>query len=84
MYSIKISNQAKKDLQLVQQSNLKENVKNLLEILEQDPYRPPYEKLRFNLNGLYSRRINRQHRLVYRINEKDKIVTIMSMWSHYE
>ena len=46
---------------------------------------PPYfEKLQGNLPGAYSRRINAKHRLVYRVEKEEKIVIIISMWSHYE
>lgn len=33
---------------------------------------------------MYSRRINIKHRLVYKVNEEEKKVQILSMWSHYE
>ncbi len=41
------------------------------------------EKLKHNLQGLYSRRINKKHRLVYSINEKVVTVYVLSAWSHY-
>ncbi|MGO3372169.1 type II toxin-antitoxin system YoeB family toxin, partial [Pseudolactococcus laudensis] len=34
--------------------------------------------------GRYSRRINHQHRVVYKVNEELKKVEIYSAWSHYE
>ena len=33
---------------------------------------------------LYSRRINYQHRLVYKVHEEEKIIQIISLWTHYE
>ena len=33
---------------------------------------------------MYSRRINRQHRLVYEVDTASRIVRIISMWTHYE
>ena len=45
---------------------------------------PPYEKLIGELAGAYSRRINHQHRLVYRVNEESRLVDILRMWTHYE
>jgi Txe/YoeB family toxin of toxin-antitoxin system len=45
---------------------------------------PPYERLLGNLNSCYSRRINVQHRLVYTVDEENKIIKIISMWTHYE
>lgn len=41
------------------------------------------EKLKHDLAGLYSSRINKKHRLVYSINEKVVTVHILSAWSHY-
>lgn len=45
---------------------------------------PPYEKLVGDMRGMYSRRINRQHSLFYDVDEEQKIVRIISMWTHYE
>lgn len=41
------------------------------------------ELLKYELAGLYSRRINRKHRIVYSINNRTVIVHILSAWSHY-
>ncbi|NOY94888.1 MAG: Txe/YoeB family addiction module toxin [Chlorobi bacterium] len=41
------------------------------------------EQLRHNLTGLYSRRINQKHRLVYSINEEIVTVLVLSAWAHY-
>ena len=83
-WQIILSKQAKKDAKKISSSGLKTQVKGLFEILQQDPYQPPYEKLVGNLAGYYSRRINIQHRLVYEIYETDKVVRILRMWTHYE
>ena len=82
-WQIILSKQAKKDAKKISSSGLKTQVKGLFEILQQDPYQPPYEKLVGNLAGYYSRRINIQHRLVYEIYETDKVVKILRMWTHY-
>jgi Txe/YoeB family toxin of toxin-antitoxin system len=37
-----------------------------------------------DLAGAYSRRINIKHRLVYEILEKEKVVKVIRMWTHYE
>ena len=65
-------------------SGLKPKAQALLEILQNNPYQPPYEKLVGNLARFYSRRINIQHRLVYEIHEEQKINRVLRMWSHYE
>lgn len=36
------------------------------------------------MSGLYFRRINIQHRLVYQVCETEKTIKIISLWSHYE
>ena len=41
------------------------------------------EQLKHNLTGLYSRRINQKHRLVYLINDEIVIVLVLSAWAHY-
>jgi hypothetical protein len=45
---------------------------------------PPYEKLRGDLSGACSRRINIQHRLVYQVLDDIKTVKVIRMWTHYE
>lgn len=86
-YKIKILKQAIKDKENIKQyPALKNNVNNLLELIKKNPFKnpPPFETLIGNFKGLYSRRINRQHRLVYRVLEDEKIIIIVSMWAHYE
>ncbi len=41
------------------------------------------EKLKHDLEGLYSRRINRKHRLVYDIKDEIITVIVLSAYSHY-
>lgn len=41
------------------------------------------EKLKHDLAGLYSRRINRKHRLVYDIKDEIVTVIVVSAHSHY-
>ena len=80
---ITFSKQALKDLQKVEQNkSLRRTVRELLLVLERNPYELPYEKLSGSLKGYYSRRINIQHRLVYQI--RDNEIKIISLWSHYE
>ena len=78
--------QAQKDSKKLASSGLKGKAKELLQIVELNPYQnpPSYEKLVGDLSGAYSRRINIQHRLVYQVLEDQKIVKVLRMWSHYE
>ena len=86
MYVIKLTKQAQKDAVLIKRAGHKQRVEKLLALLEQNPFETPpiYEKMFGNLEGYYSRRINIQHRLVYEIDEQNKIVKILRMWTHYE
>lgn len=76
--------QAQKDAKKIAKCNLKSKAIALLEILAKDPFQnpPPYEALVGNLRGAYSRRINIQHRLVYEVLKKEKVVKILRMWTH--
>ena len=83
MWTIKYSKQAVKDSKKIEQSNLKQSVINLLEVLKVNPFQnpSPYEKLVGDLTGKYSRRINIQHKLVYEVFEEEKIVRVLRMWT---
>lgn len=78
--------QAQKDASKLAAVGLKEKAAVLLEILEANPFQipPPYEKLVGDLTGAYSRRINIHHRLVYQVLEKERIVKVIRLWSHYD
>ena len=78
--------QAQKDAKKLNSSGLKLKAVKLLEILEQNPFQapPPYESLVGDLSGAYSRRINIQHRIVYQVIKKEKVVKILRMYTHYE
>lgn len=86
-YKIVITKSAQKDKEKIKSfPSLKNNVDNLLEILRNDPFQspPPFERLRGELSVYYSRRINKQHRLVYMIDTDLKVVKIVAMWTHYQ
>jgi len=85
-YKLVYTKQAKKDAKKAASSGLKSNIEDLLEIIKEDPFAdyPPYEKLVGKLEGAYSRRINIQHRLVYQVYEKEKVVKVIRMWTHYD
>ena len=78
--------QAKMDARKLAAAGLKQKALALLDVIRNDPYQnpPPYEKLVGDLSGAYSRRINIQHRLVYQVLEKEHIVKVLRLWTHYE
>lgn len=78
--------QARKDAKKLASGGLKEKAQALLEILKKNPLQNPlpYEALVGELTGAYSRRINIQHRLVYQIYPREKVVKVLRMRTHYE
>lgn len=86
MYQIVYTKAAAKDIPLLKAAGLDDKAKALIGLLRENPYQSPpsCEKLVGDLQGLYSRRINLQHRLVYQVYEDEKTVKIISLWSHYE
>jgi len=86
MWEIKLSKQALKDRALLKGAGLEDKAKQILSILAVNPFSPlpKYEKLIGDCSGFYSRRLNIQHRLVYRVDEENHVVYVDSMWSHCE
>lgn len=85
-WRVVFSRHALKDAKKLAAAGLKPKAQELLAVIAADPFRnpPPYEKLVGDLAGAYSRRINIQHRLVYEVFAKERVVRVLRMWSHYE
>ena len=85
-WQIVYAKQALKDAKKLSASGLKQKAQEILTILANNPFQnpPPYERLVGDLAGAYSRRINIQHRLVYEVHVREKVVRVLRMWTHYE
>lgn len=85
-WQVVFAKHALKDAKKLSAAGLREKAQALLDVLAQDPFQnpPPYEKLVGDLEGAYSRRINIQHRIVYEVFKKERIVRVLRMWTHYE
>ena len=85
-WQLVFSKHAEKDAKKLAAAGLKSKTQELLAFLSDDPFQnpPAYEKLVGDLAGAYSRRINIQHRLVYEVFVKERVVRVLRMWSHYE
>lgn len=85
-YRIVYTKQAQKDAKKLKNTDLAPKAKKLLELLKTDPFQTPptFEKLLGDLEGAYSRRINIQHRLVYQVLKKERVVKVLRLWTHYE
>lgn len=85
-WALVYSRHAQKDAKKLVAAGLKSKAQALLAVLVHDPFQnpPPYEKLVGDLSGVYSRRINIQHRLVYEVFSTEQTVRVVRMWTHYE
>ena len=86
LYKIEYHKKAIKDITKLKDNKLDNKARKLIDVLKLNPFQipPPYEKLVGELKGYYSRRINIQHRLIYKVEESRKVVQIISLWSRYE
>jgi toxin YoeB len=84
-WRVVFTKQAQKDARKLDRAGLRPKAEGLLDLLRIDPYRqtPRFEKLVGDLAGAYSRRISIQHRLVYQVLEKPRVVKVLRMWTHY-
>lgn len=85
-WQVVFARHAQKDAKRLTAAGLKPKAMELLAVLAADPFQnpPPFEKLIGDLAGAYSRRINIQHRLVYEVFPKERVVRVLRMWTHYE
>jgi Txe/YoeB family toxin of toxin-antitoxin system len=85
-WQVVYSRHAQKDAKKLAAAGLKVKAQELLAVLASDPFQnpPPYEKLVGDLAGAYSRRVNIQHRLIYEVFPKERVVRVLRMWTHYE
>ena len=85
-YILRISDQAKDDIKQHIKSGNKSVVNKITLLLEElviDPFKGTGkpEQLKYSLAGTWSRRINKEHRLIYEVT--DDIVLILSAKGHY-
>jgi toxin YoeB len=87
MYKIKISDNAKEDLARLKKNdqNLFRKATKLLLELSEHPRTGTgqIERLKYYQEETWSRRISKQHRLIYRINDEFVEVLLLSAFGHY-
>lgn len=88
MYKVTLSEQAQEDYFYFVNSGNEAAIKKivtLLKELEEHPFtgtgKP--EPLKYNLTGYWSRRINTEHRIVYKVNGEVVEVYVLTMRYHY-
>ena len=95
MYKLVYTKQAIKDLEKLKKANISQKAKVLVDLIRENPYQnpPKYEKSVGKLDGILSRRINIQHRLVYQVYENSFMengieyrgtIKVIRMWTHYD
>jgi len=87
-YSLQFSKTAIADIEKHKKSGNKATLLKIEKLLNELIEHPTTgsgqpEILKHELAGLYSRRINKKHRLVYSINNQKVIVHVLSTWAHY-
>lgn len=84
-YQVKIKSRAKNDIKKIKRSKgLNREFIEILQTLEDTPFKQTQsvEKMHYG-ESTYSRRIDRQHRVVYEVVKKTKMVVIFSAYGHY-
>ena len=88
MYAIEFTEDARKDLVALQKHapNAIRKLRGLLDELREHPrtVTGQVEQLRGYKNETWSRRINREHRLVYEIHDEQILVLVVSSYGHYK
>lgn len=87
MYTVKFNSEATKDLNLLQKS-APQALPKLAKLLDELKVHPrsgtgQCEQLKHYKEETWSRRITREHRLVYRIHEDIVEVLVISAFGHY-
>jgi len=87
-YVIEFTEEALRDIEKLKKSGnvaIAKKIRQLLYELKDHPYtgtgKP--ERLKYEFHGYWSRRINKEHRLIYAIEEQKVIVTVISAYGHY-
>jgi toxin YoeB len=83
---IKFTDSAYEDLEYwksIQNKKILKRIRELLEAIQQDPVKGigKPEGLKHNWSGYWSRRINKTHRIIYKVEED--IIMIYSLKDHY-
>jgi Txe/YoeB family toxin of toxin-antitoxin system len=78
--------EAQKDAKKLAAAGLRPKAESLLALLAENPLQspPPFEKLVGDLDGAYYRRISIQHRIVYQVLKRERVVKVLRLWTRYE
>ena len=87
MYEINLDKLAQKQLSsLKNDKKLLQKALNIIDEIAIDPYSTThkFEKLKYELSGCCSKRLDLKNRIVYRVIDNQIIVIIISVLGHYD
>lgn len=87
-YTLMLTPEAERHLELWKKSGQKKTLNKIMTLFEKLTEHPAtgtgqVEQLKGNLAGLWSRRIDKESRMIYRIEDSRVIVTVVSLKGHY-
>lgn len=87
-YTLVLSPNAEKQLVEWQKSGQKKDIAKIFSLFQELEEHPTtgtgqVEQLKGGLSGYWSRRINKQHRIIYSIHEEIVTVEVVSVGGHY-
>ncbi|MEY8687176.1 MAG: Txe/YoeB family addiction module toxin [Bacteroides thetaiotaomicron] len=87
-YRVKLTDEAEKQMIQWRKSGQKKDIAKIISLLQELEEHPTtgtgqIEQLKGNYSGYWSRRINKQYRLIYSIHEDIVTVEVVSLRSHY-
>ncbi len=89
MYQVDFTDSAKKDLEKHYKSGNKSLNNKIIKIVKELSIHPytgtgKPEALKYELSGFWSRRLNKEHRIIYKVDDHIVTVTVISAMGHYE
>ena len=87
MFEIKYQRQALKDLKKLQKNQkLLLKLREILDDIKKNPYSSDFrmEKLKGNFENHFSKRLDRENRVIYQISDRAIIVIVISFLGHYD
>lgn len=86
-YLLDLDKKAKRQLEIIKKdAKLLKKVIAILDEIADDPYSPThkFERLKHNFKGFCSKRVDKKNRIIYRVEDEEIIVLIISILGHYE
>lgn len=88
IYEISYTEDAERHIALWRKSGQMQVLRKIAKLLEELQEHPTFgtgkpERLRGNLNGFWSREITKKDRLIYKIEDSEVIVFVISLKGHY-